>query len=108
MLFRSLRALAHPYRGLVSPLEAVYRGVSVVVWRDRHVVLARLRNPARHGERRCSRRDHTTRAIGGVPTVSNEPVLVRVMKARGKYGRSYARVDKVDGPALGVIEPRRW
>ena len=45
-----LATFAHPYRRLVCSLESVYLGISVVIWRDRYVVLARLRDPARHGE----------------------------------------------------------
>jgi hypothetical protein len=57
----------------MGALESLYFGVCVVIRCDRHVVLARLSNPAHHSKRR--RRDHTARAIGQVPTVPNEPVL---------------------------------
>lgn len=77
-----LCTLAHPDSRLMGPLEAMYLGVCVVIWRDRHVVLARLSDPASHGKRWCSGRDHTARAVGRIPAVPNEPVLYVLEKER--------------------------
>jgi hypothetical protein len=65
-----LAALPHPNGGLMCALEAVYRSVSEVIGRDGDIVLAGLRYPAGHGERRGGGGDHATRSVGRVATIA--------------------------------------
>lgn len=81
-----LPALAHPDRGLVRALEAVDGRVGVVVGRDGDVVVARLGDPAGHGEGRGGGGDHAPRAVGRASAVPDE--TVKLMLAKGCSGKT--------------------
>ena len=81
-----LAALAHPDRGLVRALEAVDGRVGVVVGRDGDVVVARLGDPAGHGEGRGGGGDHAPRAVRRASAVADE--TVKRMLAKGCTGES--------------------
>jgi hypothetical protein len=65
-----LATLPHPNGGLMRALKAMDSSICKVVGRDRDIVLASLRHPAGHGERRGGGGDHASRPIGGVATVA--------------------------------------
>ena len=73
----NLAAFSHPDSWLVCPLEAVYGRVGVVVWRDRDIVLTRLRDPACHRERRSRRGYHPARSVGRVAAIADETARAR-------------------------------
>ena len=100
-----LCALAHPNGRLVGALEAMYLGIGVVIRRDRHVVFARLSNPARHGERRCSRRDHTPRTVWRVSTIPNEPVSYDLRKQSWEWSDCTHGLTKSTDLLFGSLNP---
>ena len=68
-----LAAFAHPDGRLMGALKAMNGRVGVVVGRHGDEVLACLRCPTRHSERRRRRRNHSSRAIWRAPAITDVP-----------------------------------
>ena len=63
-------------------LKSVDCGVSVVVGRDRDVVLSRLGDPPSHRKGGRCRRDHAPRPVGGVAAVADEASKQNISNSR--------------------------